>query len=139
MQAVTKFQAIDGAIFDTAREAAARDALETRLAELEAPLGPRVGYGERKRHAFDVYRAFRTGLVMLARELHPREAIFQHDPMSIHPFSFAGRFLDDAGPLPLNRRWARLMCITDDGTEYEQPYFALNPGKFEPRPEATNA
>lgn len=131
MKTVTKYESIDGALFDTADDAARRDALEIRLASLEAPLGPRCESGQRKRHAPDVYRAFRVGLVEIAREWHPREPVFQHDPMQIHPFSFAGRYLDDAGPPQLRRRWGRLMCMTDDGVEYEQPFYALHPGKFE--------
>jgi hypothetical protein len=70
-----------------------------------------------------------TPSLACATAQYPSEAIFAHDAMEIHPFSYAGRFLDDAGG-PLRRVWSRFMCH-HDGWMYEQPYFALNPDKFE--------
>ncbi len=39
---------------------------------------------------------------------------------------WAGRMLGEIGG-PLERAWNRIMCITKDGREYGQPYYALHP------------
>jgi len=41
--------------------------------------------------------------------------------------SMAGRYIDDGGVCTLNRAWNRLMCIDDQGREWGQPYYAMNP------------
>lgn len=129
MKTITKFEADDGTLWDEADKAEARDQLVRRLREIEAPLGPRVArQHERARHPLEVVHTFKRRLVELCAEQFPTQAIFQGDPLTIHPFSIAGRIVDDSGPAVLNHVWQRLMCIAPDGYEYEQPYFALNPG-----------
>ena len=129
MRAITKFVSIDGAEFDTQRAAEDRDALVLRCREIAAMIGPHpYRSGERVKHPkLDEYRAAVVGLY---RDLFPRAAIFQQPAKEIHPFSFAGRFLYDCAPRPVSDLWHRLMCVGDDGYEYEQPFFALNPDKF---------
>jgi hypothetical protein len=46
---------------------------------------------------------------------------------NIHPLGFGGRVISDCGG-PLNKIWWRFSCIDDKGREWQQPYFALNPG-----------
>ena len=131
MKSITKFQASDGALFDTESEARARDALQIRLAEIEQPLGPRVERsGLRRIHKVVVFQGLKRSLMAICRELYPKDAVFQADPLSVHPFSYAGRLVCDGGPTILAQAWNRLMCITEDGVEYEQPYFALNPERW---------
>jgi len=41
-----------------------------------------------------------------------------------------GRYLDDCGNNEISKTWTRFMCIDDHYREWEQPYFAINYGKF---------
>ena len=130
-KALIKYQAADGCLFDDQESAERRDKLCARLRELEDFLGPRVnGANLRRKHSPQTLRTFRERLVNICRELFPTEAVFKHDAQEIHPMSFAGRFIDDAGPRVLGMTWQRLACIDADGFEYEQPFFALNPDKW---------
>ena len=130
MKAITKFVSIDGAEFNTTGEAEARDALVLRCQNIEDMLGSHPGSDERVRHPrLDEYR---ETVVALCREMFPRERIFTHPAKEIHPFSWAGRFLDECAPKTVNHLWWRLMCVGADGYEYEQPYFASHPEEFRP-------
>lgn len=127
--AVTKFIATDGTQWNNEADALRRDALDAEVRAIEATLPePPKDSDVRLPVDPDVFKAAKTAVVELCRREFPREAIFQHDPMEIHPFSFAGRFLDDNNG-PLRRIWSRFMCHSN-GWMYEQPYFANNPGKF---------
>jgi hypothetical protein len=127
--AVTKYIAADGTQWDDESLAMKRDQLDAEVRAIEATL-PKPPNNPDDRLAVDpdVFKAAKTAVVELCRREYPREAIFQHDPMEIHPFSFAGRLLDDVGG-PLRRVWWRFMCYRD-GWMHEQPYWAQNPGKF---------
>jgi hypothetical protein len=130
MKAVTVFVASDGSRWDSEAEAVARDVLDAAVRDVEQRLPtPPSDSGERIAVDPEVFRAAKTAVVELCRAEYPNEAVFQHDPMDIHPFSFAGRLLDDVGG-PLRRIWWRFMCYRD-GWMYQQPYFALNPDKFQ--------
>jgi hypothetical protein len=130
MQTITKYKAEDGALFDTAMDAERRDVLVRRCQEIDALLpSVDVGYNERFTHSPVALDHYRTALIELCRELYPDQEIFKHPAASIHPMSFAGRFLDDVAPQCVRVLWFRLACI-NDVFEYEQPYFALNPDKW---------
>jgi hypothetical protein len=129
MKEMTIFVADDGTRFDTAKAAIDYERLCVRCRELEAMLGPHPqDSGERIKHPR--LAAYRKAVIALCRELFPREPIFQHDAATIHHFSYAGRFLSEQAPRPVNHLWHRLMCVGDDGYEYEQPFFALHPDEF---------
>lgn len=131
MKVLTKYQAADGTLFDHRDDAEDRDRLCDRVAELQRVLAPHPDDSHQRVHQPHV-EAYRTALVLLCRELFPREPVFQHEPSEIHPMSYAGRFLSEAAPAVVNTAWFRLMC-TDlaTGFEYEQPFFALNTDKWQ--------
>lgn len=131
MKATTVFIATDGSQWESENAAIARDNLDAGVAAIEATL-PEPPSDSDKRIAVDPekLKAAKIAVVELCRAMYPTQPIFQHDPMEIHPFSYAGRFLDDVGG-PLRRVWYRFMCERD-GWMYQQPYFALNPDKWTP-------
>jgi hypothetical protein len=127
--AKTKYVASDGSEWDDENRAIARDNLDNAVRAVEATLPePPTDSGVRLAVDPDVFKRAKTEVVELCRIMFPNEAIFQHDPMDIHPFSYAGRFLDDVGG-PLRRVWYRFMCYRD-GWMYQQPFYALNPHEF---------
>ncbi len=127
MEAILKYRATDGSEWTTQQECVTRDQLDAQVRALETEIGPGVDRGRRKIDPVLVARV-KADVVALCREKWPNEAVFQHDPAEIHPMSYAGRFLDDAGG-PIRRIWWRFAC-TNGEWEYEQPYFALHPEKF---------
>ncbi len=129
MKTLTKYQATDGVLCDTAADAERRDALCARVAAMEAILDPHPDDAN-QRTLQPRLADYRAALVVLCRELFPTEAIFQHEPESIHPMSYAGRFIDDAAPRVIGKAWWRLSCC-HDGYEYQQPFFALHPDEWE--------
>lgn len=131
--AQTVYIATDGTRWDIEADARKRDALDAEVKAIEAtlPSPPRSSY-ERIAVDPDAFRAAKMAVVGLCRRECPTWDIFNNNPMEIHPFSFAGRLLDEVGG-PLRRVWHLFMCHRD-GWMYEQPYFALNPDKWEPPP-----
>jgi hypothetical protein len=128
--AATVYIASDGSRWDSEEDAAKRDALDAEVRAIEATI-PKPPSGSKNRVAVDpaAFKAAKIAVIELCRREYPKEPVFKHDPMEIHPMSFAGRFLSDNGG-PLNRIWWRFCCHRD-GWMYEQPYFALNPDRFE--------
>ena len=136
---VTKYRATDGSEWATVVECIKRDELDAKVSRLESRLGPRVDRGRRAIDPMFV-AGIKREVVSLCRHYHPTQEIFHNLADDIHPFSYAGRFLSEVGG-PLNRIWRRFMCM-DSAWEYEQPFFALNPGEFEkqhPEPAASVA
>ncbi len=134
MKALTKYEADDGTLHDTELAAQQRDVLVAQCRRIEALLPlpkalTRIDNNQRIRHGAERIAAYKYELVVLCRALYPTQDIFKHEPASIHPFSSAGRFLDDAGPGCVRSLWFRLMCC-DAEHEYEQPFYALNPREW---------
>lgn len=127
MKVLTRYQATDGSEWDDIEKCQQRDALDAEIRALEERLGPRVLDGRQAVNTKTVAEV-KAAVVAIAHRLWPKEAVFQKDAASIHPMSFAVRFLDDNGG-PVRRIWNRFMCTNGDW-EYDQPYFALNPDKF---------
>lgn len=128
---ITVYEATDGTRWDNEADAVKRDRLDAEVRAIEATI-PAPPSGSHNRVAVDpaAFKAAKTAVVELCRRELPTCDIFKNDPMEIHPMSFAGRLLDETGG-PLRRIWFRFMCHRD-GWMYEQPYFALNPDKWEP-------
>ncbi len=130
MKPVTRLQANDGTEWATEREATIRDALLDEIKQatslLLTPVGNRRGYVQQ-----DPARvlAFKVRLI----EIGHKHGILGTDVLAeasrVHPHSIVGRYIDDSGCRPIGDAWTRLMCIDEQGREWEQPYYALNPGK----------
>lgn len=132
MRIITKYEANDGALFDEPAKAGQRDALISRCNVINLMLPePPERSSQRVLHDKKALIEFRRAVVMLCREMFPKDTCFQHPPQDIHPLSYyAGRLVSEAGPACLNRLWYRLCCM-DGGYEYQQPFYAINPDKFE--------
>lgn len=130
MKAVIRYIAADGSEWLTEDKALERDALSARCQALHDRLGPVVKRGRRQVDPANV-AAVKRDTVQLCRVVHPNEAVFQHPAADIHPMSYAGRFLNEVGG-PLDKLWYRFCCINGEW-EYEQPFFAINPDKFNPK------
>lgn len=130
MKSVTTYEAIDGARFDDYRDCEKHETglavVNAILADLPAaePEGETYVQHDRetllsvKRRLFELVLAKYGDSYPLWKEF---------DPDKVHPMSGVGRVLDDLGG-PLASAWRRLSCYNfDNGREYEQPYFALNP------------
>jgi hypothetical protein len=128
MKTITKYVSTDGVEWDSPFKAAIRDELDAEVKVIEATLGERPVYGHRTHIDAMVWTDAKAAVVAICRRVYPTERVFQSPAASIHPRSFAGRFLDDNGG-PLYRIWCRFMCINGDW-EYDQPYLAINPKEF---------
>jgi hypothetical protein len=131
MKEVMHYISDDGMQFNTREEALKADEINRRvqLADHLPKLMRPVGSRERIHIGTDCFDKTKHNIVMLCRELWPDESVFQHDPKVIHPRSYAIRFIDEMVPKCIKNIWYRLARI-EDGYEYDQMYFAINPDKF---------
>ena len=129
MKVITLYESTDGSKWKTEAEAIQRDSLDAEVRAIEAQLPERPKSGQRIAVSIAVVNDCKRAVIELCRREFPNEPVFKHPPEKIHQMSFAGRFLDDVTG-PLDRVW-RWFCCEKDGWLYEQPYFALNPDKFE--------
>ncbi len=127
---IFKWTARDGSEWATDTEADKRDELLDVCDDWTQRLGKPVSECHERTHVDrNEWRDVKAEFVAYMREKYPTEKVWQHDAEKIHPMSYAGRMLDDVGG-PLNRVWHRFMCESD-GYEYQQPFYALNPGEWE--------
>lgn len=138
-KAITMYEAEDGTRFGTLERAEQHDELCRVLEDVMAQLRPvpegdfgneRRGYVQQDPAAV---RAVKVRLVEIAAAL-PHMGWFQErldagEAAEVHPMSYGGRIMSECAPRPLGYAWSRLARIDDRGREWEQPYFALNPGK----------
>lgn len=138
---VVQYISDDGRVFTSESAALQWETNVAVVKEIEDILGPRPdlphggGYWQ---HTRETVRRF-WGAVLKASlgvfnaypELQAQiKAAIDTDPSSVHPGSIAGRIMDDTGS-PLQSLWSRMMCIDPQYREWDQPYFALNPGRGE--------
>lgn len=145
---VTRFQAADGAEFQTEDDCLAYEVLCAELAGLELLLEPRPeipgytnGYGYVQHDRASVF-SFQLGLVRILSRAYAKELAaagnglqqhFDYATACVAPAgrTFLARLVDDAGPGALRRAWHRLACIDAKYREWGQPYYAI-----EQRPDA---
>jgi len=137
---ITQYKTKDGTVFSAKAKADKHEKLCDEINAAMKPLGPLPKDGRHKftdcdfvggkgylSHNPSVVLQVRIGLVKIAGRFHGW--FKQHKAEDIHSHSVAGRYLSDGGPSVLYTAWSRLMCIDDQGREWGQPYFALNPNK----------
>ena len=129
MRIVTRYQSDDGSEWKTEVEARRRDLLcaECMTAQtlLRDPPGSRGGYVQQLRESV---RAYKAALIDIARRHGVYGLDKVTDPDQVHNQGMVGRFIEDSGLTPLSRAWYRVMCVDAEGREWEQPYYAMNPG-----------
>lgn len=130
MKEIIVYESTDGSRWDLKAKAIQRDDLNYRVKAIEQWLPKIPSEGKRVSVNIELVRKAKREVVELCREQFPSERIFKHEPAEdIHPLSYAGRFLDDVGG-PLDRVW-RWFAFERDGWLYSQPFYAMNPDKFE--------
>lgn len=130
MKAVTLYESTDGVKWKDPLEAIKRDELDAEIRALERALPPIPSEsGRRIKLDEEIVSATKEKVIEICRRLWPTERVFQNPARIIHPMSFAGRFLSEQ-ETPVYRIWHWFMCERD-GYLYQQPFFALNPEKFE--------
>lgn len=139
MKRIVKYQADDGTEWPEAEAAQKRDQLIADVRDATAGvLKPRPeishfrGYVRQDPARVLQYKA---ALLRLAHRELPN-LVTEADaanPAGMHNNSIIIRYLDDCGreAKPIAQAWWRLQCIDEEGREWEQPYYALNPGKGE--------
>ncbi len=142
MQTIQKWQARDGAEFNSEEKCLAYEALLSQCESIMAPFGTRPRDAEFAngsgfiQHDLSDFTHAKGELVKLLAERAPMYDYTSHDPATIHPMSIVGRIFDDTGG-PMSKAWSRLACFDPQGREWGQPYFALNPEKGTQRPIVT--
>lgn len=131
MKTVIRYQAEDGATFDTADAAKAHEQLVESIRNAEAlTLGtPHKLVDDGKgwvQHDVQRVLEFKRRLLRLAEPLLKSYEWYREENFdSVHPGSIVGRILSDANS-PLWGAWSRLMRIDALGREHQQPYYAFN-------------
>jgi len=133
MKTITKYVADDGCEFNTPDECEKHEQLIEACNDAMGMLPPRpsIPHGQfMQRDRIACLRAKRgmfTILVARWGESYPEMNGWKAD--EVHPGSFAGRLASESAK-PIASAWWRLSCIDfDTGREYDQPYFANNPGE----------
>lgn len=113
MKPVTKYEADDGSVHDSAKAATERDELIRRCEAIQEELGMRP----RPEGA-----SFGSGRGYVQHPAGTRKKLLEWLKMM-------GANRESAGPT--GRLIHRMWCIDEDDREWGQPYFALNPGEGE--------
>ncbi len=138
MKQIAMYEADDGSRWKTAEEATARDAVLRAVEEAMAPLGPRPDFGPHDGywpHTAEAIRKAKCSLLWITRGILPElfggrirlGMKFPDDFVAADPGWYL-RILDGTCT-PLELAWGRMWSIDAEGHEWNQPYFALNPGK----------
>lgn len=130
MQAITNYQAEDGSIWKTAKEAEDRDSLIASVNEIMQPLGERpsdtdfANGGGYIQHTIDVLVKAHAALAALYLQRNPDV----HFNSGVHeiPASNFVRWLDGTCA-PLEIAFTRLWCVDTLNREWGQVYFANHP------------
>lgn len=137
MKTKTYYVADDGSEYESEPAAKRHNRLLVQIRAALVPLGPKIkdrasefanGHGYRQHDLADVMKAKEAFIAICKRQVPDK--VWDAPVRDIHPMGFAGRLLDDSSPT-LYASWHRFMCIDDQGREWGQPYFALNPEKGE--------
>ena len=131
-ETVTEYVAKDGTRF---KDAILAQAYEDELTKVEPILAiipdSKVEGGFYVQHNVAFLRTIKRRLweVVLSKYGKSYPKWKEKDADEVSPFSMVGRVLDDCGG-PIANAWGKLMRFNfDNGREYEQPYFALNPNE----------
>ena len=132
MKAITKYEADDGKIFDSAEAAIKHDAKRISVKKIMRLINPIpdtidfvTGDGYVQQDALAV-QEFKRQILLMGAVHHNKMAEWAKNPIEVHPQSIVGRILSDCDH-ELYKAWHRVMCIDDSYREWGQPYFAINP------------
>lgn len=137
---IQKWKASDNSEWNSEADADARDEMIRSVNDAMSPLGPRDSRVERGDGYFQHSEVALTRAKLALYEIAKAGPLkwLIDDQINIHGktdadmalrvhVSWFGRMLD-GGCDPLERAYARLYCIDDQFREWQQPYYAINPG-----------
>lgn len=147
MKPITKWQADDGAEFNSQAECATYEVLCREVDGIMARLPVRPddtgcrfsnGHGYLQ-HDPAAWLSVQRDLARIGRRYFEEQSGRRHfdyvidagKPM-VH--TLAGRLVNDGCPAPVWRAWSRLMCVDSRFREWGQPYYALHPDAAEAFP-----
>lgn len=131
MKITSRFETKDGKLFADEGEAIKWERLIDDCASAVKPLGtlrPDSNGANYVQHDAATVLAVKTALLEIAKPYFLNTPHFQGDPAKIHPMGVVGRYIDDSDLRPLNSVWWMISVIDDEGREWGQPFYALNPG-----------
>lgn len=135
MREITKYAASDGKEFNTAQECEKYESIINRVVEVNNLRdNSEVSYCKVAiRQDKEIVKQFKHDFYMLCAEIIPDcKRIFTEVAEGIRHQSHANRILSDYGfthPILADTAF-RIDCISDDGVEYDQPYFATHEAEF---------
>lgn len=135
MREITKYIASDGTEFNTAQECRKYESIIDRVVEIDNLRdNSEVSYCKVAiRQDKEKVKKFKHDFYMLCAEVIPDyKRIFTEVAEGTRHQSHANRILSDYGDIYpiLADTVFRIDCISDDGVEYNQPYFAANEAEF---------
>jgi|HubBroStandDraft_3_1064219.scaffolds.fasta_scaffold267348_2 hypothetical protein len=133
MKAVTRFEALDGTIFDDKNKCVEYEALCQEIADLIAgwPEQEIRGSGFVQQDK-DTVLKIQRGMAIIFERIHWKDHHTEWAREAARPagLSLIGRYVDDAGLTPERRVWNRLARLDARFREYEQPYYAIQADKL---------
>lgn len=136
MKEITKYIASDGTEFNTAQKCKKYESIIDRVVEIDnLKDNSEVSYCEVAiRQDKEIVKKFKHDFYMLCAEVIPAyKRIFTEVAEGTRHQSHANRIVSDYGcnyPILAHTAY-RIDCISDDGVEYDQPYFAIHKEEFE--------
>jgi hypothetical protein len=140
MQSVTMYRSTDGAVWPTQAQAEASEALCAAVNDAMSPLVPPTAAHEAAMRGGAAYVRHdparlleaRAALLKVAARALPywaetRPELFNRPDVALS-HNVLGRIISDCdGVKPLARAWGRLLCIDEEGREWEQPWYVEHP------------
>jgi hypothetical protein len=134
-RAVTMFRSDDGVLWETDAQAVDRNTIIAACADAIGRLKPRPesfeGYVQQD--PVTVLAAKATILKIADRDGHLSKHWDIADPAKVASRGIIWRVIDEMSDSPIAKAWWRFTCMDDECREWEQPYFAINPGTGEDR------
>lgn len=135
MKEITKYAASDGTEFNTAQECKKYESIINQVVEIDNLRdNSEVSYCKVAiRQDKKIVNQFKHDFYMLCAEIIPEYTrIFTEVAEGTRHQSHANRIISDYGyTYPILADIAfRIDCISDDGVEYDQPYFAAHEAEF---------
>ena len=129
---IVVYEEDDGSCFNQKYDADKYDALYNKVEQLLIPLGNYPRYNERILHLHSTVKSFKYAICMLAADYFDNSYryIFEECAQGSRHISHAERYVDDSNVRCLVKAFNRLACMSEDGFEYEQPYYSLHPSEF---------
>ena len=134
MKTVTRYQAADGSIHPTEKEALKRDRIVGKVRRIMKPLGvipKEKGCGFANGDGYIQHNIVDVRLAKIKLIAYGQEIFGNEGPVS---FNYMGRVFSDYNIDVFYNAWVRLACHDEMGREWGQQYYAVNPAQGVQKP-----